>query len=81
MVENEAGSNTENIGNAGGKIGLYGQTPTIEYTTTGVTTGFSAESGTTVVSGSKFTGNNGSKAYTIGDIVAALKKIGVMAQN
>ena len=36
MVENEAGSNTENIGNAGGTIGFYGATPVAKQT--GVTT-------------------------------------------
>ena len=34
MVENEAGSNTENIGNAGGKVGFYAATPVAKQTIT-----------------------------------------------
>jgi hypothetical protein len=60
------------------KIGFYNVTPVIQYDTAGTTTGFTASTGTTVVSGSTFTGNTGSTAYTIGDIVLALKKIGIM---
>ena len=32
MVENEAGSNTENIGNSTGKIGFYAATPVAKQT-------------------------------------------------
>lgn len=60
-------------------IGLYGTTETIQYATTGTTTGFTAGAGTTVVSGSTFTGNTGATAYTIGDVVRALKLIGLIA--
>lgn len=61
------------------KLGFWGATPTAQYATTGTTTGFTASTGTTVVSGSTFTGNTGTSAYTIGDVVAALKKSGIMA--
>lgn len=61
------------------KIGFFGVTPVAKPSTTGTTTGFSAGSGTTVVSGSTFTGNTGSTAYTVGDIVNALKRLGLLA--
>ena len=47
--------------------------------TTGTVTGFTAGAGTAVLSDSTFTGDSGSTAYTIGDIVLALKTIGVLA--
>lgn len=61
------------------KYGFYGTTPVVQPSTTGTTTGFTAGSGTTVVSGSTFTGNTGSSAYTIGDVVLALKQLGILA--
>lgn len=60
------------------KLGFYNATPIIQPSTTGTTTGFTAGSGTAVQSGSTFTGGTGSKAYTIGDIVKALKSLGIM---
>ncbi len=62
------------------KLGFWGATPTTQYSTTGTTTGFSAGTGTAVLSGSTFTGNTGTSAYTISDLVAALKKSGIIAQ-
>lgn len=51
----------------------------INYNTTGNVTGFIAGTGTAVVSGSKWAGAQGGTAYTVGDIVSALKKMGVLA--
>lgn len=60
-------------------IGFYGTSPVSQANTTGTTAGFTAGAGTTVVSGSTFTGNTGATAYTIGDVVNALKRVGLMA--
>jgi hypothetical protein len=51
----------------------------INYSTTGNVTGFVAGTGTAVVSGSKWAGASGSAAYTVGDVITALKKLGVLA--
>lgn len=48
--------------------------------TTGTSTGFTAGAGTTATHLSTFTGNLGSTAYTVGDIVRALKQFGILAQ-
>jgi hypothetical protein len=61
------------------KIGFWNASPVVQFATTGISAGFSAGTGTAVNSVSTFTGNVGSSAYTIGDIVAALKKCGMMA--
>ncbi len=50
--------------------------------TTGQTAGFTAVGTSTVVAAeSTFTGGTGSKAYTIGDIVKALKNLGLLAPS
>lgn len=64
---------------ADSKIGMYGATPVVQHSSTGETTGFSAGSGTAVNDDSTFTGNVGSTAYTISDVVKALKNIGLLA--
>lgn len=61
------------------KLSFYNSTPIVQPSTTGTTAGFTAGAGTAVVSGSTFTGNTGATAYTIGDIVNALKLLGLMA--
>lgn len=63
------------------KLGFYNATPVVQQATTGTTTGFTAGSGTTVRDDSTFTGNSGTKAYTIGDIVLALKNLGLLAAS
>lgn len=62
------------------KLGFYNATPIIQPSGTGETTGFTAGSGTGVNDDSTFTGNVGSTAYRISDIVKALKQLGLLAQ-
>jgi hypothetical protein len=79
--DSAGGVNSINVGyNGSTPIGLYGATATGQYSTTGTVTGFSAGSSVAVNSDSTFTGGIGSTAYTTGDVVRALKKLGVMAQ-
>lgn len=61
------------------KLGLFGATPVVQPSGTGETTGFTAGAGTGVNDDSTFTGNVGSTAYRISDIVKALKNLGLLA--
>ena len=62
------------------KIGFFNATPVAQQSGTGETTGFTAGGGTAVNDQSTFTGNVGSTAYRINDIVKALKNLGILAQ-
>lgn len=61
------------------KLAFFGAAPVVQPATTGTTTGFTAGSGTPVLDDSTFTGATGSAAYTIGDVVLALKQAGLLA--
>jgi len=61
------------------KLGLFNATPVAQQAGTGETTGASGGSGTIVHVSATFTGNVGSAAYTISDIVKALKNLGILA--
>ncbi len=52
----------------------------LQTTTHGVTGGYTSVGGAAVLAQSTFTGNTGSTAYTITDVVAALKAAGILAQ-
>ncbi len=62
------------------KHAFFGATPIAQPSSAGETTGFTAGSGTGANDDSTFTGNVGSTAYTIGDIVKHLKNIGLLAE-
>ena len=61
------------------KIGFFNATPVVQQATTGTITGHTAGSGAGVTEDSTFTGDTGTTAYTIGDIVKALKNLGLIA--
>lgn len=61
------------------KLGFFNATPVVQQSTTGTTTGFTAGIGTAAKDDSTFTGNTGSTAYTVGDVVKALKALGLLA--
>jgi hypothetical protein len=60
-------------------VGFYGVAQVAQPATTGTTTGFTAGSGTAARADSTYTGNTGTAAYTVGDIVKALKDLGLLA--
>lgn len=62
-------------------IGFYGLAQGVPQATPAlVTTGYTAGSGTAVTIDGKFTGNVGTTAYTIGDLVAILKGLNLIKQ-
>lgn len=61
------------------KLGFFNKAPVAQQATTGTTTGFTAGAGTASKSDSTYTGNTGTAAYTVGDIVLALKNLGLLA--
>lgn len=61
------------------KLGFFNKTPVAQPSATGETTGFTAGAGTAVKDDSTFTGNVGSTAYRINDIVKHLKNLGIIA--
>lgn len=68
-----------NIGKSSNKIGHFGVGAVVQPATTGEAAGFTAGAGAAVLVDSTFTGNSGTKAYTVGDIVKHLKALGLLA--
>lgn len=60
------------------KLGFFNATPVVQPNATLVTLGYTSGTGTTVTIDGKFTGNTGTTAYTIADIIAALKNLGLL---
>lgn len=61
-----------------GALGFFGAAPVGQQNTTGTTAGFTAGSGTAMNNASTSTGGLGSTAYTFGDLVRALKRLGLL---
>jgi hypothetical protein len=60
-------------------LSFYGGSAVAQYATTGTATGYTGGGGTALTHTDTFTGNTGSTAYTIGDVVRALKLVGLIA--
>ena len=60
------------------KIAFHGATRVVKHATTGDVTGFVAGAGTASKSDSTWDGAAGSTSYTVGDIVTALKALGLL---
>lgn len=72
---------TDTLHASGKKLGLFGKTPIAQPETTGTKgTGFTEVGGSTIKTESTFTGNVGSTAYGVSDIVANLKKLGALKE-
>lgn len=62
-----------------GKVNLAGALVMASVAGASATTGtFAAVAGTAALSGSTWTGNSGTRAYTVHDIVSALKAAGIL---
>jgi len=59
-------------------VGLFGATPVVQPTAAGTTTGYTAGTSTAVTIDGTSTGGAGGTAYTLGDIVLALKSLGII---
>jgi hypothetical protein len=61
------------------KIGLWNATPIVQPSSTGETTGWTSGGGSAATSTDTYTGNSGTKAYTVNDVVKHLKACGILA--
>ena len=78
IVQSVGGSVVVGFG-ADAAVGFFGTGPVAQPTAAAETTGYTAGTGTAVTIDGTFTGGVGVTAYTIGDIVAALKTLGLIA--
>lgn len=63
----------------GGTVSIAGSIAMAAVTAITATTGtFAAGAGTAALSGSSWVGNTGTRAYTVSDIVTALKQSGIL---
>jgi hypothetical protein len=63
----------------GTRFGFFSTPPVVQHSATGAATGMVVVGGTAVEEGNRFSGNTGSRTYTIHGIVRALKDIGILA--
>lgn len=61
------------------KVGAYGVEPVVQPAGSGNTTTVAAGATTAVYTNTTFSGGIGTTAYTVGDLVAALKQLGFLA--
>lgn len=67
------------IGINGGPVGFFGVTPAVQQTASASVTTVTAGSTTAVYVNTSFDGGIGTTAYTVGDVVKALKNLGLIA--
>lgn len=63
------------------KLSLWNATPIVQPSSTGETTGWTTGGGSAATSTDTYTGNVGTKAYTVNDVVKHLKNIGALAAS
>lgn len=62
-------------------MGFWNATPIVQPSSTGETTGWTSGGGTAATSTDTYTGNTGTKAYTLNDVVKHLKTMGLLASS
>ncbi len=70
---------TQALKHSGNALGFFNTTPVGQPGAVTTTSGFTANAGTAMNSASTSTGGTGTSAYTFGDVVRALKLLGVIA--
>lgn len=81
-LQDPTGDNVVLVDHSGvaSRLGFFNAGPVPLQTAGGVVAGFVENAGITVRHNSTFTGGVGATAYTLGDVVAALKQYGLLAQ-
>lgn len=76
-------SNDVVVGNEGGSIGFYGVSPVTQHNSNGEVTIVASGDTNAVFRNTTFTGGSGmgNEAYTIGDVIRALKNVGLLAKG
>lgn len=78
-LASEEQSNGLRLGQGAATVGFFGTEPTSQPTASGNTHTVSGGSGNAAYTNTTFDGGTGTTSYTIGDIVAALKQLGLIA--